>query len=237
MTSLNIRTMLIATVLTFSAVSACAPQATTPRNANTNRPNKTITNNGSNSGASSGTNTDQIAIQSTSGSPTESTAGNQTMNPPVTPPASQNSECYKGDAFVCKIEALISEKTNQYRASRSLKPLRFDGKMSFVARDWSSKQANSGSISHSGFPSARNQVYRTEFQNAFSFSGENVAYTGRVGGNNQSDDAAEKVAQEFAVMWWNSAGHRANMLGRFSSIGVGVHKNARGSWYATQVFD
>jgi len=148
-----------------------------------------------------------------------------------------NSDCYKADEFVCKVERLIGEKTNKYREGRGLKPLALDAKIAFVARDWSKKQASSGSISHSGFPSARMSVYRQEFSVSRSLSGENVAMTGRVSSMTDDDAAAERVAQEFAVMWWNSSGHRANMLGRFKSLGVGVFKNSRGSWYATQIFE
>jgi uncharacterized protein YkwD len=117
-----------------------------------------------------------------------------------------------------------------------LQPLTHDAKFSFVARDWSLKQAKSGRISHSGFPNSREAVYRAEFGVSTDFNGENVAYTSMVGGSDQSDAAAEAVAKEFAVMWWNSSGHRANMLGNFKRIGVGMHKTSRGAWYATQVF-
>jgi uncharacterized protein YkwD len=148
-----------------------------------------------------------------------------------------NSECYKADDFVCKVERLIGEKTNKYREGRGLKPLALDAKIAFVSRDWSQKMSRSGRISHAGFPSSRVTAYRTEFNTSRSLRGENVAMTGRVSSSVQDDAAAERVAQEFAVMWWNSSGHRANMLGRFKSLGVGVHKTSRGSWYATQIFE
>ena len=148
-----------------------------------------------------------------------------------------NAECYKADEFVCKVERLIGEKTNKYRESRGLQPLALDSKIAFVSRDWSQKMSRSGFISHSGFPSSRVSVYRQEFNTSRSLRGENVAMSGRVSGSSLDDAAAERIAQEFAVMWWNSSGHRANMLGRFKSLGVGVHKTSRGSWYATQIFE
>lgn len=165
-------------------------------------------------------------------------SGNNSNAPSATQPfnAPQNADCYKGDAFICKIEKLITDKTNKYRASRGLQPLALDAKFAFVARDWSLKQARSGGISHNGFPSSREAVYRAEFGVSTDFNGENVAYTNMVGGSDQSDAAAEAVAQEFAVMWWNSPGHRANMLGHFNKIGVGMYKTSRGAWYATQCF-
>lgn len=147
------------------------------------------------------------------------------------------SDCHKGDPFVCKVERLIGEKTNKYREGRGLQALALDAKIAFVSRDWSAKMARSGYISHSGFPSSRVSVYRQEFNTSRSLRGENVAMTGRVSGSSQDDAAAERIANEFATMWWNSSGHRANMLGRFKSLGVGVHKTSRGSWYATQIFE
>jgi uncharacterized protein YkwD len=237
-------------LVTIGLFTACLPQ---PDASTGSKPRRTDNTSGSNSGAQSnrpsGSNDDSFnqgnqsqtgnsnnsspANQGTPVGSSNNSGGNQPTNPPLSP---QISDCYKADAFICKIESLIAAKTNQYRASRGLQALTPNAKMDFVARDWSLKQSNSGRISHTGFPSARNAVYRAEFQQSFSFRGENVAYTSMVGGGDQSDAAAERVAQAFAVMWWNSPGHRANMLGSFGSIGVGVYKNSRGAWYATQLF-
>lgn len=186
-------------------------------NGPTNSPGSTITDNNS------------III----GSGNNPTPGNSAPNNMLP----SNSDCHKGDPFVCKVERLIGEKTNKYREGRGLQPLALDAKIAFVSRDWSAKMARSGYISHSGFPSSRVSVYRQEFNTSRSLRGENVAMTGRASGSSQDDAAAERIANEFATMWWNSSGHRANMLGRFKSLGVGVHKTSRGSWYATQIFE
>ena len=183
----------------------------------------------SNSSSNPTPNDNSITIGS-GNSPTIGNTGPSNMAP-------TNSDCHKGDPFVCKVERLIGEKTNKYREGRGLQPLALDAKIAFVSRDWSAKMARSGSISHSGFPSARMTVYRQEFNTTRSLRGENVAMTGRVSGSSEDDAAAERVASEFATMWWNSSGHRANMLGRFKNLGVGVHKTSRGSWYATQIFE
>jgi len=219
--------------------AACGQQ---PGTSDTPRINKT--QNGGHIGASTNqtqtNNTGSNQGQPTTGLPSQPpmTSGNNQNAPiatqPISPP--QNADCYKGDVFTCKIERLITDKTNKYRATRGLQPLTHDANYSFVARDWSIKQGKSGRIGHSGFPSSRESVYRTEFGVSTDFNGENVAYTSMVGASSQSDAAAEAVAQEFAVMWWNSSGHRANMLGKFKKIGVGIHKTSRGAWYATQIF-
>ena len=164
-------------------------------------------------------------------------------NDPPTPTNSPKppivvGECYKASLFVCKIEELITKKTNSYRASQGRNELTHDQKISFVSRDWSQKQGQRGSIGHDGFPGNRNSVYKSEFAQSITVSGENVAMHGGLGSGPESDQLAEKVASAFATMWWNSAGHRANMLNSgFKTIGVGVYKTSSGAWYATQIFD
>ena len=190
-------------------------------------------------------------------SQTQTPPQNQTQNPPpyttVTPPPMtqpvipQSANCYKSTPFICKIESMISDQTNAYRKSQGLQPLMLDAKMSFVARDWSVKQGSggggimgwfSGGISHAGFPEERSAVYQREFNQSHDFSGENVAMEGGdLGSSGQTDADAQKIATDFATMWWNSAGHRANMLGQFQYIGVGITLTSDGSWYATQEFE
>lgn len=223
---LSIKPTVHAAILSLTV--AAATSACLPKQSSTGETSRRAVNNGQTHGANSNGST------TTTNNPTNTQS--TTTTPPIVQPST--SSCYKGDIFICKIERIIAEKTNKYRASRGLQPLNMDSKISFVARDWSKKQSNSGFISHMGFPSARQGVYRSEFSESRSLNGENVAYTGMVGGSGQQDDsAAERVAEEFAVMWWNSSGHRRNMLGNFSNIGVGVAQRANGSWYATQIFN
>ena len=157
-------------------------------------------------------------------------------------PSDQNTDsdstesCYKGSEFICKVEALITKKTNAYRVGRGLQAVENDSKVAFVSRDWSQKQASRGMISHSGFPSARAALFAQEFNVRTNLRGENVAMFSGMGSGAETDEEAERVAQRFAVMWWNSAGHRANMLGRgHTSLGNGVYKTRNG-YYATQIF-
>jgi uncharacterized protein YkwD len=118
--------------------------------------------------------------------------------------------------------------TNEKRVG--LSALRHDKNMAFVARDWSRQQGQSGGISHNGFPRARAQVYQQEFGQSGSISAENVAMFS--GG---SGTPAEEVAKRFVDMWYGSPGHRANMLGRYGSLGAGVYKSGFG-YYGTQIF-
>ncbi len=183
------------------------------------------------------------ALGATSGAPLDPTASNNnTLTPDATlnngasnqpapaPEPTANATCYKGDSVICKIEFLIAEKTNEYRKKSGLRELDYDAKIAFVARDWSKKQSASGSIGHSGFPSSRTSVYRQEFGAAPFLTAENVAYNYCNAGN----EAA--AAGAFIDQWWNSSGHRRNMLGGHNAIGVGVERDSSGRCYGTQIF-
>jgi uncharacterized protein YkwD len=142
-------------------------------------------------------------------------------------------DCYKGDAFACAAEAEVIRLTNVHRSDSGLPPLAASGHLGFVARDWSTTQANDGDISHNGFPDSRTQVYTQEFgtMEGIWVSGENVAmYTG---GESQ---AATDLAAQITEQWWESPGHRDNMLGSFDGIGVGIVRTSDGAVYGTQDF-
>lgn len=149
--------------------------------------------------------------------------------PTPTTTASADAACYKGDALSCRIEALIIQKTNALRGGRG--PLRGDGPLNFVARQWSATQGKRHSIGHDGFPSQRARAYSQEFGAAATveIASENVAMSG------YQESSAEAVAETFTTMWWESRGHKANMVGDYAVIGVGVFRSGNG-WYATQIF-
>ncbi len=169
-------------------------------------------------------------IAATTPTPTPTAVINPTPVPvnPVVP----QSECYKADPFICEVEKAIWRQTNEYRKQQGRSELALGMKMSFVSRDWSEKQAARGYIGHSGFPSSRYTVFNTEFpgEAKISMSSENVAYSG------SSSTDPEAVAKIFTRMWINSSGHRANILGNRSTIGVGVYKKGSRTYYATQIF-
>jgi uncharacterized protein YkwD len=61
----------------------------------------------------------------------------------------------------------------------------------------------------------------------WSEAGENVAY----------NFGYSNPAQTMANPWWESAGHRANMLnGDYTEIGIGFARGASGRWYGVQLF-
>jgi uncharacterized protein YkwD len=136
--------------------------------------------------------------------------------------------CYKADEFICQVELAITEQTNQVRGS--LPPLKYSKSLAFISREWSEEQARRGSIGHQGFPGARVQAFRQEFQGKrVSMGAENVAFTFA------RSTSPEDVARVLTQMWARSPGHRRNMLGNFQQLGIGVAREGN-RFYGTQIF-
>jgi uncharacterized protein YkwD len=111
----------------------------------------------------------------------------------------------------------LARLVNVERADAGLGPLSVSTCAGGYAVAWSKHMAGTGEFSHQSL---------TPIMSGCSArgAGENIAY----GGNS---------AAQFMSMWMNSAGHKANILrGSFTHIGVGVARNANGTWYATQDF-
>jgi len=110
---------------------------------------------------------------------------------------------------------------NQHRESLGLTPL----KMNNIAREQSqlhSKRMAYGSekFSHNGFDS-RTKTIRSKFGgNAFA---ENIAY-------------GHMSAKSVVDGWLNSPGHKKNIEGNYTHIGVGVAQSKSGTLYFTQIF-
>lgn len=84
-----------------------------------------------------------------------------------------------------------------------------------VALEWATAMAASGTLSH-------NQGLRDQIPGGWSFIGENVA-RGYPSGATMHEG------------WWSSSGHRANMLGDFTDVGI-AFLSAGGSTWGVQVF-
>lgn len=110
---------------------------------------------------------------------------------------------------------VILDDTNALRASQGLAPLFLNSAMSVVAQDWSAQQARSNNMAH-------NPIFSSQIPAGWSSAGENVAY-----GYSPSTVVSA---------WATSPGHRANMLGDYTDIGIGLAKDSSGSYYYTQVF-
>ena len=148
-------------------------------------------------------------------------------------------KCYNVTKDVCEIEYTIFKKTNEYRVARGLSQLKPNMALSATARSWSNSQSRMGYISHTGFPNSRNTILRgfdsdssLDSREISFLSGENVAATG------YSFNSNAAVGESFYTMWINSPGHRQNIVGSHTYLGVGVVKTSSGmfKFYATQIF-
>ncbi|WP_084104984.1 S-layer homology domain-containing protein [Demequina sp. NBRC 110056] len=121
--------------------------------------------------------------------------------------------------------AVILSVTNDYRKSAGAAALTRAGLIDDVAQAWAVKMRSSKSLSHN--PSYSAQMPRT----GMSAAAENVAYACGYGG-------AKANAERIMRNWYNSSGHRANMLNkRYTHIGIGyAYDTSSDCGYAVQNF-
>ncbi|WP_052337209.1 CAP domain-containing protein [Nocardioides alkalitolerans] len=105
--------------------------------------------------------------------------------------------------------------TNAARAEAGLPPLAQYSAINTVAQRWSDRMAATGDFSH-------NPSYADQMPAGWRRAAENIAYGYTVTG--------------VVPAWMNSDGHRRNILGDFTHIGVGVTVDANGRTYYVQNF-
>lgn len=174
--------------------------------------------------------TEEAASRATSTSTTTTT----TVEPPVAQPAQaagQDSEpsstpttipvttttVQAGEeptgGFDSAAESQFASKINSLRSSDGKQALTRDGSLDARARDWSKHMAENGSLSHSNLSS---------LMPPWTSVGENVG-------------AGGSVSEVFSLLE-SSSGHRSNMLGDFTHMGIGVWRDASGTLWTTHVF-
>lgn len=109
-------------------------------------------------------------------------------------------------------ESDLAGRINAERANAGLAPLAFQGVLRDQARAWSTQMATAGRISH--HPDLTAEAYRAD-SNWLNY-GENVGVGGDVG----SIHAAFMASQA----------HRANVLGDFNQVGVGIVESGGQLW-------
>ena len=125
------------------------------------------------------------------------------------------------DESITSFEQQVIDLTNEKRASRGLKPLNANWELSRVARYKSQDMANNKYFSHTSptYGSPFNMI--KNFGIKYRSAGEKIAY-------------GQRTPAQVVNSWWNSAGHRANMLNaNYTDIGVGYVANGN---YWTQMF-
>lgn len=104
---------------------------------------------------------------------------------------------------------------NQSRQGAGLSPLVRDSRLDAVAQSWTASMVSKGTLAH-------NPSYSKQIPSGWTRAGENVGYS--------STDAKLHAA------WMASAGHKANILGAYTSVGIGWAKDSSGRVWGTQVF-
>lgn len=167
----------------------------------------------------------------TTGAPRDEGPKTSTANPPF----ALEEGCYKNGGVpddVCKIALSIFRRTNEKRAGEGKPALKHHAGWHHVATQWAKAQAEAGKIGHNGFPDDRWRVYEAEFGN----DGMPDLAAENVGVVKVPDADDEGIAATLADGWYNSPGHRKNMVGDYEYLGVGIVKTNDDKYYATQLF-
>lgn len=118
-----------------------------------------------------------------------------------------------------KLNQIISE-TNKLRKQHGLAPVKRDGNLDKVSQDWANHLAQIDELNH------RPQFW-TKYPN----------YLNRGGSENILQAWNDYSAHDLVQIWYNSPGHRANMLSpKAKSLGVGIATRHDGKLYAVQNF-
>lgn len=107
-------------------------------------------------------------------------------------------------------EGTILSLVNQARAANNLGPLKLNSSISSVAAAWANQMAANGAMTH-------NPSYSTQIPGGWSRAAENVAMG--YGSPSAVHDG-----------WMNSSGHRANILGDFTDIGISFITSGGTTW-------
>ncbi|MBW3606378.1 MAG: S-layer homology domain-containing protein [Actinobacteria bacterium] len=113
---------------------------------------------------------------------------------------------------------------NNERRATGLDDLVATPAVASVARAWSQTMASDGRLRH-------NPRVGEQLTVEWSRWGENVGWASNAGGGDLAT-----VTRRLHRGFMDSAGHRANILGRFNQVGVGVAVDRNGTMWATMVF-
>ncbi len=129
----------------------------------------------------------------------------------------------KKDEFtLTKEEQEVIDLTNTHRAKAGLPPFAMNPQLMSAARTHAVNMAAFSQLSHT--LNGRNFLHRAA----------DAGYTGSVSSENIGWN--QSTPNEALGSWLNSKGHRANIFGGCTEIGVAVAMNARGERYWVQVF-
>lgn len=147
-------------------------------------------------------------------------ANPQVKNPNLIYPG-QVLEIPSLDQNILSYEQQVIDLTNQKRAQYGLSPLKTNWELSRVARYKSQDMHDLKYFSHTSPTYGSPFTMIKNFGISYRSAGENIAY-------------GQRTPQQVVEAWWNSPGHRANILNEtFTEIGVGYVADGN---YWTQMF-
>ena len=111
---------------------------------------------------------------------------------------------------------------NQDRKNNGRATLTLDAELSRIARIKSADMRDQGYFAHESPTYGDVRAMLRRFGYPFSSAGENIAHHANV----------DKAQAAFMT----SAGHRKNILGTWTKVGIGIVEDAQGYIYATQIF-
>lgn len=149
---------------------------------------------------------DQAPLVETPPPSTTTTTPPTTVPPPVTVPPPTPGQAAASTSL---------DFVNQKRAENGLAALQFDPELVAMAERWCETIASDGDLRH-------NPNLGSEAPDEYSRVGENVGYAG-------SGSAIDNA-------WWNSEGHRDNILGDYTAIGIAFVIDEDGTYWGVQVF-
>ena len=111
---------------------------------------------------------------------------------------------------------------NQDRKNNGRATLTLDAELSRIARIKSVDMRDQGYFAHESPTYGDVRAMLRRFGYPFNTAGENIAHHANV----------DKAQAAFMT----SAGHRKNILGTWTKVGIGIVEDAQGYIYATQIF-
>ena len=137
-----------------------------------------------------------------------------------------------GDASAAEVRRATLCLLNHERAQHGLRPLRHDGRLALAARRHAQDMVRRRYFAHDSLSGAN-------FVDRIQRTGYTTGRRWRVGENLAWGAGAHAAPAAIVQSWMNSPGHRANVLGPFREIGVGLARGAPvdgfpdGATYAT----
>jgi uncharacterized protein YkwD len=172
--------------------------------------------------------TSPTAAPTASPTPRPSATASPTSSPTASSsPSPTLAAGWPSSSFSAADEARLITLGNDARTSAGLRTLSTDARLTSIARSRSKDMADRNYFSHTN-PDGRT-VFDLLRESGYCY----LSAAENIGWNNYPDDQATQV---MFTMFMNSATHKANILGGWTSTGVGAYKRSDGNHYWTQVF-